>query len=135
MVCDQQLCLQVQQLQEDKKLTQQHLLKTEETLQQVMRQSDNLQQRLIHEQEAVNRRTRDTEEENLSLHQQVSPVLSHITCSTHTLMSLQYVLLYSAQYAQQQCVVSLMTAMILYCIGEDEGCSSEWFRRCRDGGT
>ena len=33
------------------------------------------------------------EEVNRVLHHQVSSILSHITCSTHTHMSLQYVLL------------------------------------------
>ena len=84
MVCNEQLCLQSQQLQEDEKLTNQHQLETEETLQRLMRQSEHLQQQLTREQETVDRRTREMEEENLSLHQQVSLILSHIICSTHT---------------------------------------------------
>ena len=65
-------------------MNQQHQLETDETLQQVMKHSEHLQQQLTCEQEAANRRTRMLEEENLVLHQQVSPILSHITCSTHT---------------------------------------------------
>ena len=65
-------------------MDQQHQLETDETLQQVMKQSEHLQQQLTCEQEAANRRTRMLEEENLFLHQQVNPILSHITCSTHT---------------------------------------------------
>ena len=64
-------------------MDQQHQLETDETLQQVMKQSEHLQQQLTCEQVAANRRTRILEEENLFLHQQVSPILSHITCSTH----------------------------------------------------
>ena len=104
MVYDQQLCKQVQQLQEDKRLTQQNQLETEETLQHMMRQSEHLQPQLTHEQEAANRGTREMEKEN---HQQVSPILSHITCMythTHTHMSLQYLLLYCAQYMHNSSV-------------------------------
>ena len=61
-------------------LTQQHQLETEETLQQVLQ---HVQQQLEHEQ-AVARRTREIEEKIPGVHQQVSPILSHITCSTHT---------------------------------------------------
>ena len=84
MAYDQQLCKQVQQLQENKRLTQQHQLEVEETLQQVMRQSEHLQQLPTCEQEAANRRTREMEEGIRGLHQQVSPILSHISHVVHT---------------------------------------------------
>ena len=82
MVYDQQL---FQQLQEDKTsrrwLTQPHQLETEMTSQQVIGQYQSLQ--LTHEQEAADN-SMEMEEENRGLHQQVSPILSHVTCSTHT---------------------------------------------------
>ena len=61
MVYDQQ----VQQLQEDKRLTQQHQLETEETIEQEMRQ-------LTCEKEVANKRTREIEKEFHGLQQQVS---------------------------------------------------------------
>ena len=67
------------QLQEYTKLTQPDQL---EALQQMMKKLHPL---LTYEQqEAANRNTREMEEENPGLHQQVSLILSHITCSTHT---------------------------------------------------
>ena len=44
----------------------------------MIRQSEDLQQQLIHEQEADNRRTREMEEENDGLHQQVSSFMSDV---------------------------------------------------------
>ena len=68
----------VQQLQEDKRLTQQHQLDIEEILQQVMRQSEHLQQQITHGHKAANRRTREMEEENHGLHQRVSSFMSDV---------------------------------------------------------
>ena len=100
MVYDQHFCLQIQELHrinlglqpqlyglgedlhvdfyksEDKRLTQQHQLETEETLQQVMRQSEHPPQQLSCEQETANRGTREVEEEIHGLQQQVSLLIN-----------------------------------------------------------
>ena len=44
----------------------------------MIRQSEHLQQQLTREQEAANRRTREMEEENRCLHQQVSSFMSDV---------------------------------------------------------
>ena len=63
----------VQQLQEDKRLTQQHQLEIEE-----MRQSEHLQQQITHGHKAANRKTREMEEENHGLHQRLSSFMSDV---------------------------------------------------------
>ena len=62
----------------DKRLTQKHQLESENTLQQVIRQSENIQKQLFHEQEAAKRRTGEMEKKNHGLHQQVSSFMPDV---------------------------------------------------------
>ena len=81
MVYDQQLCLQVHQLHFINLGLRPHLyglgedvqlLDTEETIEQMMKQSEYLPQQLTCEQKTANRRTREMEEEIHDLQRQVS---------------------------------------------------------------